>query len=158
LNVVPRSVVAIQSGLEIGGVADDFSPQMFADGHPFRHRFVLLLEHLDYYLRGCANTRNYVVSKRIDKIRQILGDALAQFVYSVVVELFPSKAGMQRGFAALLNSIPELAVALFVVPFDLHKKPSHRSSYEANATELHYVRFDVGGIEPLFGNVQIQPL
>ena len=59
---------------------------------------------------------------------------------------------------SLPNTFPDLAVALFVVPFELDQEPSNGRGHETDAAKLRHVRFDVGGIEPLFGDVQIQQL
>jgi hypothetical protein len=45
------------------------------------------------------------VAKRFDEIRQILGDALPQFVHSVFDELLPSKDGLWRRFVSLPNAL-----------------------------------------------------
>jgi hypothetical protein len=40
----------------------------------------------------------------------------------------------------------------------LDQEPSHCGDHEADAAELRHIRFDVGGIEPRLGNVQIKRL
>ncbi len=116
----------------------------------------LFVEHANQHRQRAAGVVLLVVGEPRDQIVHVVSHLLAQELTAFGVLLQVAEKQVARRLIASAKRLAQGVVGRSVVAFELREKSFDRHAHHPRAAELGHVALDMGGIEPLLGDAQIE--